>query len=354
MADTIPPTTTALVLQKIDDLVFEERKTPTVGPHDVLIAVKSVGICGSDVHYWKHGRIGSFILEAPMIMGHESSGQIAAVGSQVKDLKVGDRITMEPGTPCRRCDFCKIGRYNLCALMEFHATPPYDGSLSNYIVHPADLCFKLPENVSYDEGAMCEPLAVGVHAVTRANVRLGQTVLVTGSGPIGLMSLMAAKAAGAGVVIITDISAERLKMAKECGADFTIDSKNTADVVAEIKKLSGGGVDATIECSGAEIAVKTAIHATKSGGNIVLVGMGGTTSTIPLVDACIREITITGVFRYANCYPKAIALISSGKVNVKPLITHHFGFQESIEAFTTAKDGADKNKKPSVKVIINL
>lgn len=351
----IPDTTTSLVLKKIDELVFEERKTPKVGPHDVLIAVKSVGICGSDVHYWKHGRIGSFILEAPMVMGHESSGQVAAVGDQVKNVKVGDRITMEPGTPCRRCDFCKVGRYNLCALMEFHATPPFDGSLSNYIIHPADLCFKLPENVTYDEGAMCEPLAVGVHAVTRANIRLGQTVLVTGSGPIGLMSLMAAKAAGAGTVIVTDIAAERLKMAKECGADFTIDSKQVADVVAEIKNLTGGvGVDSTIECSGAEVAVKTAIHGTKSGGSIVLVGMGGTTSTVPLVDACIREITITGVFRYANCYPKAIALISSGKVNVKPLITHHYDFKESITAFTTAKDGADKDKKSAVKVIITL
>lgn len=352
---SIPETTTALVLHAIDDMRLDTKPTPKPGPNDALIAVKSVGICGSDVHYWKHGRIGPFILNNPMVLGHESSGQVVAVGEKVTHLKAGDRVTMEPGVPCRACHNCKNGRYNLCPDIVFMATPPYDGSLSTYYVHPADFCYKLPDNVSYDEGAMCEPLSVGVHAVSRANVTVGQTVLITGAGPIGLMCLMAARAAGAGTTIITDIKQERLDVAKKLGATHTIDTTKVSDVVAHINSLVGPqSVDTAIECSGATVAIHAAIKGTRNGGCVVLVGMGAPEISLPLIDAAVREVDIKGVFRYCNTYPKTLALIASGKVDVKPLITHHFDFKESADAFNVARLGADKDNKMAIKVVITL
>jgi L-iditol 2-dehydrogenase len=351
----LPQTTTAVVLHAIDDIRLDTRPVAKPGPYDALIAVKSVGICGSDVHYWKHGRIGPFILNSPMVLGHESSGQVVAVGEKVTHLKAGDRVTMEPGVPCRQCNSCKIGRYNLCPDVVFMATPPYDGSLSNYIVHPADFCFKLPDHVSFDEGAMCEPLSVGVHAVSRAKVSVGQTVLITGAGPIGLMCLMAAKAAGAGITIITDIKQERLDVAKSLGATHTIDTTKVPDVVSQVVSLVGPqAVDTSIECSGATVAIHAAIKATRNGGVVVLVGMGAPEISLPLVDAAVREVDLIGVFRYANTYPKALALIASGKVDVKSLITHHFNYKESVDAFNVARVGADKDNKMAIKVIINV
>jgi len=351
----IPETTTAVVLHGIDDIRLDPRPTPKPGPHDVLIAVKSVGICGSDVHYWKHGRIGPFILTAPMVLGHESSGQVVVVGEKVTHLKAGDRVTMEPGVPCRMCNSCKTGKYNLCPDIIFMATPPYDGSLSNYITHPADFCFKLPDHVSFDEGAMCEPLSVGVHAVSRANITLGQTVLITGAGPIGLMCLLAAKAAGAGTTIITDIKQERLDVAKALGATYAIDTTKIPNLVSHVHSLVGSqSIDTAIECSGATSAIHASIAATRNGGVVVLVGMGAPEISLPLVDAAVREVDIRGVFRYCNTYPKALAMIASGAVNVKPLITHHFDYKESVDAFNVARVGTDKNNKMAIKVVITL
>jgi L-iditol 2-dehydrogenase len=336
----------AAVLKTTNDLRLEERPIPQPGPHDVMIAVKSVGICGSDVHYWTHGRIGDFVVKSPMVLGHESSGLIVQVGSAVKNLKAGDRVTMEPGVPCRMCSYCKEGRYNLCLDMKFMATPPIDGSLANFIVHPADLCFKLPDHVSFDEGALCEPLSVGVHACNRAGVKMGSRVLITGAGPIGLVSLLAAKVAGATTIVLVDIKEDRLQIAKTLGATAVINAKS--NVAEELKAY--GPIDVSIECSGAEPAIKTAIRNTKSGGVVVLVGLGPSEITIPLVDAAIREVDIRGVFRYANCYPTALNLIASGRVNVNPLITHHFEFKDVIKAFETARD----MKGGAIKVCITV
>jgi len=326
---------TAAVLHAINDIRLEERPVPVPGPHDVLVRMKSVGICGSDVHYWTHGRIGDFVVRAPMVLGHESSGVVEAVGAAVTHLQKGDRVTLEPGIPCRMCDFCKTGRYNLCKQMRFFATPPIDGSLANFVVHPSDFCFKLPDNVSYDEGAMCEPLSVGVYACGRAGVTIGSSVLITGAGPIGLVSLLACKAAGASTIVLVDLKQDRLDMAKKLGATLTI---NSTDAVGELAKAGIHTIDVTIECSGAEPAVRTAIRATKPGGVVVLVGLGAPEIKMPIVDAAVREVDIRGIFRYANCYPKALALIASGKVDVKPLITHHYQLSEVVSAFETARD----------------
>jgi len=330
----------ALVLHKIDDLRLEPFPVSEPKDGEVLLEMQSVGICGSDVHYWKRGCIGDFIVRAPMVLGHESSGKVIKVGPNVKHLKEGDRVTIEPGVPCRRCDFCKTGRYNLCADIVFLATPPVHGSIARYHTHAADFCFKLPDHVSYEEGAFCEPLSVGVHACRRAGVSIGAKVLITGAGPIGLVSMLAAKAMGADTIIMTDISQSRLDFAKQMGATYVVlaanDSQATAQLVIE---TLGGMPNISIECSGAESSIQTTFYATVSGGVVVLVGLGRPLASLPIVNAAIREIDVRGVFRYANCYPAALSLIASGRINVKPLITHRYTINESVQAFEMAESG---------------
>ncbi|XP_066923109.1 sorbitol dehydrogenase-like [Clytia hemisphaerica] len=325
------------VLYGIDDMRIESRPTPKPGPNQVLLSMHSVGICGSDVHYWKHGRIGDFVVNAPMVLGHEASGIVVETGEGVEHLKKGDRVAIEPGVPCRMCDCCKTGSYNLCPKMEFCATPPIDGSLCRYYVHAADFCYKLPDHVSCEEGALLEPLSVAVNACKRAQVKMGDHILVCGAGPIGLVSLLVAKACGATQVCITDLDENRLKVAKELGADMTfkITSRDGREVAEQVKK-EFGRIDKTIECSGAESSVHTAIYATASGGIAMLVGMGKAEINLPIFEVLVREIDVRGNFRYVNCYPTALDLVASGKVNVKPLITHRFKLEESHKAFTTS------------------
>jgi len=301
-----------------------------------------VGICGSDVHYWTNGRIGDFIVKAPMVLGHEAAGVVSEVGEGVNHLKPGDRVAIEPGVPCRACDFCKSGRYNLCLDIVFCATPPVHGNLCHYYTHAADFCYKLPDHMTMEEGALLEPLSVAVHACRRAGVGIGKTVLVCGAGPIGLVCLLTAKAMGATQVIITDISAGRLEVAKSLGADHTVlVGKEDAEVLAsQIGAKLGSPPDITIECSGAESSIRLGIFATKSGGILVLVGLGPAEIKIPIVNAAVREVDIRGIFRYANCYPVALDLVASGRVNVKPLVTHRFKLEETVQAFETARTGA--------------
>uniref|UniRef100_A0A0P4VXA0 Sorbitol dehydrogenase n=1 Tax=Scylla olivacea TaxID=85551 RepID=A0A0P4VXA0_SCYOL len=330
------------VLYAKNDLRMENRPIPEPGPNEVLLHMSCVGICGSDVSYLKRGAIGDFIVKAPMVLGHESSGVVAKCGSNVKNLKPGDRVAIEPGVPCRMCNFCKSGKYNLCPDVVFCATPPYDGSLCRYYKHAADFCFKLPDHVSLEEGAILEPLSVGVHACRRAGVTMGSNVLVLGAGPIGLVSLLTAKAMGASQICVTDIAENRLHVAKSMGADHTVLVKggNQEALAEEIKKLMGDMPDVTIECSGAESSIHLGIVATKSGGVLVLVGLGPSEVKVPIVNAATREVDIRGIFRYVNCYPLALDMIASGKINVKPLITHRFKLEESIKAFETAATGS--------------
>lgn len=301
----------------------------------------SVGICGSDVHYLVHGRIADFIVTKPMIIGHEAAGVVHKVGAAVKHLKVGDRVAIEPGVPCRYCDHCRNGKYNLCPDIVFCATPPYDGNLTRYYAHAADFCFKLPDHVSMEEGALMEPLSVGIHACKRAGVTLGTKVLILGAGPIGLSSLIAAQSMGADNITITDLVAERLALAqKEFGATHSVVVRKEAteqELVAEIHAKMAGAPDVTIDCSGAQATNRLAMLATKAGGCVVLVGCGPIEVTVPLMNACVREVDIRGVFRYVNDYPAALALVSSGKYNTKKLITHHFDITETAKAFDTSR-----------------
>ncbi|CAH1797257.1 unnamed protein product [Owenia fusiformis] len=339
------------ILYSKGDLRLEERDIPTPGKGEVQVSIHSVGICGSDVHYWTHGAIGDFIVKAPMVLGHESSGIVTALGEGVKHLKVGDRVALEPGVPCRACDYCKTGRYNLCPDVEFHATPPYHGTLARLITHAADFCFKLPDHVSFEEGALLEPLSVGIHACKRAGVTVGDNVLICGAGPIGLVNLLTAKAMGAATVCVTDIDEGRLKVAKTLGANHTVlvTSRDAKALASQVKECMDGKIDITIECSGAESSIQLGIFATKSGGVLVLVGLGPAEVKLPIVDAAVREVDIRGIFRYCNTYPTALAMVASGAVNVKPLVTHHFALEKTLDAFETARTGAGG----AIKVVID-
>lgn len=254
----------------------------------------------------------------------------------------GDRVAVEPGVPREVDEFFKSGHYNLSPSIFFCATPPDDGNLCRYYKHNANFCYKLPDNVTYEEGALIEPLSVGIHACRRAGVTLGSSVFVCGAGPIGLVSLLAAKAMGASQVIISDLSSDRLTKAKEMGADFVLPVKKEDEPKEMAKKVEGmlGSMpQISIECTGVQSSIQTAIYATRSGGVVVLVGLGAEMTTIPLLNAAVREVDIRGVFRYCNTWPVAISMLASKKVNVKPLVTHRFSLEQAVEAFETTRQG---------------
>jgi len=329
------------VLMKKADLQLIETPIPIPEENQVLIKMHKVGICGSDVHYWSRGACGKYVVKEPMILGHESAGVVVQIGANVKHLSPGDRVAIEPGVPCSRCSLCREGRYNLCPDIRFCATPPVDGSLSRFYAHDADFCFKLPDHVTLEEGALLEPLSVAVHACKRAGVTVGAEILICGAGPIGLVTLLTAKAMGAERVCITDISAERLSVASRLGADCVIKVEKCDEVTLadQIESAFGCKPNIAIECSGADSSMRTAIYATRSGGVVVLVGRGSLNVSLPITNAATREVDIRGLFRYANCYEDALGLITSGKIDVKSLVTHRFPLEESLKAFETAKSG---------------
>ncbi|EEU48252.1 uncharacterized protein NECHADRAFT_99030 [Fusarium vanettenii 77-13-4] len=335
----------SFVLNKPGDVTFEERPKPTLeDPHDVLVAINYTGICGSDVHYWVHGSIGKFVVTDPMVLGHESAGTIVEVGEKVKTLKVGDRVALEPGYPCRRCTNCLAGKYNLCPDMVFAATPPYHGTLTGYWRAPADFCFKLPENVSQQEGALIEPLAVGVHIVKQANVKPGDSVVVMGAGPVGLLCAAVARAYGASKIVSVDIVQSKLDFAKDFAATHTYASQRVSpeENAKNILELAGlpDGADVVIDASGAEPSIQASIHVLKVGGSYVQGGMGKSDITFPIMAMCIKEATVSGSFRYGpGDYPLAIELVATGKVDVKKLVTGIVDFQQAEEAFKKVKEG---------------
>lgn len=340
----------AVVLHPPRELRLEERPIPTITADQVLVRIRAVGVCGSDVHYWHSGRIGPVVVEGPMILGHECAGELVEVGAQVTHLHVGDRVALEPGVPCGRCDLCRAGRYNLCPDVVFFATPPVDGAFCEYVAHSADFTFKLPEGVSFEEGAMCEPLSVGIHAVRRAGIGLGDSVLITGAGTIGLVTLMAARAAGATMTVITDIQPNRLELARELGATAVADVR-TEDALARVQDLTRGrGVDAVIECTGVSSAMLTGLEALKPGGTAVWVGMTDDTYTIPAVRTIREGLEIRGIFRYRNTYPAALHLIAGGQAEVARLITHRFSLDRLPKAMEIAHAGRDGAIKVMVEV----
>ncbi|KAI0178581.1 GroES-like protein [Hypoxylon sp. FL1284] len=335
----------SFILNKPHDVQFSDKPVPSLqGPYDVLVGINYTGICGSDVHYWEHGAIGHFVVKNPMVLGHESSGTVVEVGANVKTLKKGDRIALEPGYPCRRCQPCLGGNYNLCPDMQFAATPPYDGTLTGFWVAPGDFCYKLPDNVSLQEGAMIEPLAVAVHIVRQAAVTPGQSVVVMGAGPVGLLCAAVARAFGATKVVSVDIVKSKLDFAKSFYSTHTYMSQRIAaeENAANIKKEAGleGGADVVIDASGAEPSIQTSLHVVRMGGTYVQGGMGKSDITFPIMAMCLKEVTAKGSFRYGSGdYKLAVELVASGKVDVKKLISGTVQFKEAEDAFKKVKQG---------------
>lgn len=346
----MPETMLAAVLHAVDDLRLEQVPVPQLTPErNVLVRIASVGVCGSDVHWWKRGYIGPNRLQTPTIMGHEAAGEVVEILGDGRGLQVGDRVAIEPGYTCRKCEFCRSGHYNLCREVVFLAAPPIDGAFCEYIAWPADFLFPLPEGMSMDEGAMIEPLSVGLHAARRAQVRAGDAVAVFGAGAIGLCAMQAARAQGATTVIVSDLVPLRLALAHKLGATAVLNAAQM-DVEAAIMELTAGrGVDVAIECAGAVPTIQTALRVTRSGGRVQLVGMPAETHPpIPLYQLINRELEVSGLFRYANCYAPAIALVAAGRVDVASLITHRFPLQRTLEAMTFAHEHKDE----SIKVIV--
>lgn len=339
------------LMTAIGKMEYTQRDIPTPKDDEVLVKVEYVGICGSDLHYFETGAIGDFVVDPPFVLGHESGGTVVEVGKDVKHLKVGDRVALEPGKTCGKCEFCRTGRYNLCPDVVFFATPPVDGVFQEYVAHEAGLCFKLPDNVSTMEGALIEPLAVGFHAANQGGAHAGQTAVVTGSGCIGLVSMMALKAMGVSRVYVVDIVPKRLEKALELGADGVINSLET-DPVTKIMELTGGmGCDLAIETAGTEITTRQCIAFAKKGSTIVLVGYSRTGElTLPISDCLNKELTLKTVFRYRHIYPMAIDAVAAGKVDLKHLATHTFDFDD----LQNAMDQSIHDKTNVVKAVVKV
>lgn len=320
------------VLAATGVMKLEQRDVPRPAGGQVLVKVGSVGICGSDVHYYRHGRIADYVVHKPLILGHEAGGVIVAVGDRVAADRIGQRVALEPGVPCRQCRECKHGRYNLCRQVRFFATPPVDGTFCEYVVIAADFAHPVPDSITDDGAGLIEPLSVGVWACSKAQVGVGSRVLVSGAGPIGLMTVQVARAAGATQIVVTDIAQARLTTAIRYGATDVVNATTTDAATA------GFEVDAFIDCSGAESAVQAGIRAVRPAGRVVLVGMGADSISLPLGLIQGRELTITGTFRYANTYPTAIALAASGAVDLDSMVTDHYRLEEAEAALQQAED----------------
>ena len=328
----------ALVLERKDELSLRDiRVEEALGPRDVRIALRRVGVCGSDVHYYAHGAIGPFVVKEPMVLGHEASGEIVEVGSAVTTLAVGDRVCMEPGIPDPHSRPTRLGKYNLDPAVRFWATPPVHGVLRPTVVHPADFTFKLPDNVSYAAGAMVEPLATGVYSATKAQIQPGEVALVTGAGTIGMVTVMAALAAGCSRVIVSDVQAPKLEIAAQFGAVTPVDVRSEDLAAVVNRETDGWGVDLVFEASGNETAASEVFNHVCPGGRVVFIGMPGAPIAYDVLAAQVKEVRVEHIFRYAHIYPRVVAMLGSGKLDVSPLITNTYDFTESIEAFDYAR-----------------
>ncbi|KAK7553389.1 chaperonin 10-like protein [Phyllosticta citricarpa] len=371
----------ASVLHAPKDLRLEDRTLSTPGPHELQVAVRATGLCGSDLHYYHHYRNGDILVKEPLSLGHESAGVVVAVGSETANFKVGDKVALEVGQPCETCDRCKEGRYNICKAMKFRSSakafPHAQGTLQDRINHPAAWCHKLPDNLSLELGALLEPLGVAIHATRRAQLAPLSKVLVFGAGAVGLLVAAMAKISGA-TVVIADIDAGRVDFAVQNGfahAAYTVPlkrgkdieesleiAKETAAAIGQVKKIAGeevGEVDAVFECTGVPSCLQAGIYATRPGGRVLLIGMGTPIQTLPISAAALREVDLVGVFRYANTYPTGIEVVSrppsADYPDFSKLVTHRYTGLDSLpEAFEMAAKTKDAEGKLVLKVVVNV
>ena len=338
----------AVFLDDPGKMSVREMARPRPGPGEALIAIKSVGVCGSDVHFYEQGRIGHFVVREPLILGHECAGEVVELGEGVSSLQIGDRVAVEPGFACGHCRQCKSGCYNLCPHVLFMGAPPVHGAFRQYLTAPQDYCFVLPQHVSYEEGAMIESLAVGCHGINRADLRPGERVAVLGAGPIGLAAAAAANATGAGEILVVDVLEGRLKAAGQVGATCVVNSEKEPDWLAEDRYDSWA--DVTFECAGVPPTIKQSFQVAALRGRVVWIGMGADLVDVPVNYLTMKELAVFGIFRYANAHPMAAALLAARKVNLQPLITHRFEFphvQEAIEFSRT-------HREESIKTMVNF
>jgi L-iditol 2-dehydrogenase len=304
----------------------------------VAVAVKHCGVCGSDVHYYFDGRIGDMVVERPLILGHEFAGTVAEIGKGVTGIEIGQPVAVQPGVPCGACRLCRAGRYNLCPEVSFAGTPPVDGALTDVFVTAADFVFPLPDGLTTEDGALCEPLACGLHAVERSGVKLGDRVAILGAGPIGLRTSVACQAAGATVALATDLVEARLQMAREMGAERVLNPSGTD--IAETMK--GEEIDVAIDCAGGTDTPQQGIDIVRPGGTVQIVGFPrGAAVPIDMARAVRKELNIVTMLRFVNNFPTALALLRREAARLRRLITHRFGFGQIAEAFRLVDARAD-------------
>ena len=328
----LPAQMHASVLNGVKNLAVEQVPVPPVAEDEVLIKIAAVGVCGSDTHYYRHGRIGGFVVNEPLILGHECSGTIVAVGSEVPESRIGERVAIEPQRNCRRCRECRAGRYNLCPNMEFYATPPIDGAFAQYAAIRTEFAHRIPDSISDEAAALLEPLSVAVTTMRKAGIVPGSSILIAGAGPIGIICAQAAKAFGASEVIVTDLVAERRERALRYGATHVIDP-----VEIDIP-TAGLDVNAFVDASGSPRAVSDGIKAVRPAGAAVLVGLGSSEMTLPVEHIQNLEITVTGIFRYTDTWPAAIHLVASGLVELDSLVTGRFDLAHAGDALESDRD----------------
>ncbi|MBC7723265.1 MAG: NAD(P)-dependent alcohol dehydrogenase [Burkholderiaceae bacterium] len=319
----------ASLLRGQGDVALGTVPVPTLEDDQVLVQVAAVGVCGSDVHYYQHGRIGPYVVEHPLVLGHELSGRITAVGSKVDPGRIGQRVAVEPQRPCRVCAQCKAGRYNLCPDIEFFATPPIDGAFCEFVAIQTDFAHAIPDSISDEAAALIEPLSVGIWACKRADVGPGSSVLIAGAGPIGVIMAQTARAFGATRIYITDVADDRRAFALEHGATDALDPR--------VDSVEGLEVDAFIDASGVAVAVQSGILAVRPGGRAILVGMGNDNVELPVSWIQNREIWLSGVFRYTNTWPLGIKLVESGAVDLDVLVTGKFALADAEEALNAGR-----------------
>jgi D-xylulose reductase len=341
----------ALVLERQHDLRLRDIDLPLeVGPGMVKIRIHTVGVCGSDVHYYTHGRIGPFVVNAPMVLGHEAAGTVVELGEGVTQLKVGDRVCMEPGVPDPNSRASRLGMYNVDPAVRFWATPPVHGVLTPFVVHPAAYTFKLPEQVSFAEGAMVEPFAVGMQAAAKARIAPGDTAVVLGAGPIGTMVAIAALAGGCARAIVADLAQPKLDIAARYQGVIPVNITEKS-IVSEVQRLTENwGADVVFECSGSPRAWETIAALPRPGGAIVAVGLPVEPVGLDVAGLSVKELRIESVFRYAHQYERTIALMASGRVDLKPLISETFPFERAVEAFDRAVEARPGDVKLQIRM----
>lgn len=335
----------AAFLKRAGEIAVEEVPRPECPPDMVLVNVKEIGICGSDLHYFNEGRIGDHVVTAPHVLGHEAAGVIVEVGRNVTAFREGDRVSIEPGVPCLSCELCREGHYNLCPDVHFTGAPPYHGMFRDYLAHDPRFVYRIPDHVSYTQAALAEPLSVAHNAVARARLRPGETALVLGAGPIGFSCIEMARVAGAAAVIVSEPLEFRRGVALTIGADHVVDPASVAlpDAVCEL--TSGRMCDCVFEASGAESAIADALRCVRRGGRVVYIGMGTAIAGIPHAEILRREATISGIYRYVNDFRPVIALLAAGRIDAEAWVSHRFPLSRIGEAIAVANDpAADKLK----------